>query len=151
MTRLTSTSFALALGTLLAATAPPAKAEEQAIARTPDDPAIEWGGCPDFMPEGCQIGVLHGNPAEPNADIFFRVPGGAEIARHWHNSPERMVLVTGEMGVTYDGQDPVVLEPGTYAYGPAKKPHSATCRSSDPCTLFIAFVDPVDALAGAPE
>lgn len=151
MTRFTSAGFAFVLGTALAATAAPVKAQEQAIARTPDDPAIEWGGCPDFMPEGCRIGVLQGNPAEPNVDIFYQVPGGAEIARHWHNSPERMVLVTGEMSVAYDGQDPVVLTPGTYAYGPAQKPHSATCRSSGRCTLFIAFVDPLDAMEGAPE
>jgi len=141
----------LALATLLAMAALPADAQEQAIARTPDDPAIAWGGCPDFMPEGCEIGVLHGNPAEPNADIFFRVPGGAEVARHWHHSPERMVLVTGELRVTYDGQDPVVLTPRSYAYGPAERPHSATCLSAAPCTLFIAFVDPLDAMQGAPD
>lgn len=151
MRQLVSTHFALTLGAILAAGAMPASAEEQAIARTPDDPAIEWGGCPDFMPKGCQIGVLHGNPAEPNADIFYRVPGGAGIARHWHNSPERMVLVTGELQVTYDGQDAVVLNTGTYAYGPARKPHTATCLSSEPCTLFIAFVDPIDAMAGTSE
>jgi hypothetical protein len=62
-----------------------------------------------------------------------------------------MVLITGELSVTYDGQGPVVIEPGTYAYGPAKKPHSATCRSSESCTLFIAFVAPIDAMQGAPE
>jgi quercetin dioxygenase-like cupin family protein len=141
-----------AIAALLAATlASPAMTQEQAISRTADDPALEWGACPDFMPEGCQIVVLHGDPAEPNLDIFYRVPGGAEIARHHHTSPERIVLVSGEMSVTYDGQEPVVLTPGTYAYGPAKAPHSATCQSSGPCTLFIAFVEPLDAIEGAPQ
>lgn len=128
----------------------PVEAQEQAVARAPDAEDLEWGGCPEFMPEGCQIAVLHGDPAEPNADIFFRVPGGAEIARHWHSSPERMALLTGEMSVTYDGQDAVSLSPGTYARGPARKPHSAACLSDGPCTLFIAFVDPIDAFEGAP-
>lgn len=150
--RLRPTTFTIALGTLLAATATtPVQAEERAIARTPDADALQWGGCPPIMPEGCRIAVLHGDPVEPNADIFFRVPGGAEIPRHWHNSPERIVLVTGEMEVTYDGQEPVVLNVGTYAYGPARAPHSATCLSAEPCTLFIAFVDPIDAMAGAPQ
>ncbi|SFE64968.1 cupin domain-containing protein [Roseivivax sediminis] len=152
MKRTSSACPALLSGLLVAeASATPVSAQEQAITRTPDDPALEWGPCPGFMPEDCQIAVLHGDPAKSNPDIFYRVPGGAEIARHWHNSPERMVLVTGEMGVTYDGQDRVVLSPGTYAYGPAKKPHGAICLSSDPCTLFIAFVDPIDAMAGGPE
>jgi quercetin dioxygenase-like cupin family protein len=134
-----------------AVASPTAAQDEQAFARTADAEALQWGACPDFMPQGCEIAALHGNPAEPNADIFFRVPGGAEVPRHWHNSPERMVLVSGELSVTYDGQEPVVLTPGTYAYGPARKPHSATCLSSDRCTLFIAFVEPVDAMEGAPQ
>lgn len=144
--------LSLALGSVLAGIgAGPVAAQERAVARMPDDPAIEWGGCPGFMPEGCQTGVLHGDPAKPDADIFFRVPGGAEMARHWHNSPERMVLVTGEMRVSYDGQEPVTLEPRSYAYGPVRKPHSGTCLSAEPCTLFIAFTGPIDAMEGAPD
>lgn len=38
------------------------------------------------------------------------------------------------------------LRPGTYAYGPAHLPHVATCLSKEPCVLFIAFVEPVDAI-----
>lgn len=152
MRSLTSTCLALLLGPFLAAgSSLPAMAGEQAIARAATDKALEWGPCPGFMPEGCQISVLHGNPGEKNADIYFRVPGGAEIPRHWHHSPERMVLVSGKMSVTYDGQEPVVLSAGTYAYGPAQKPHSAECLSEEACTLFIAFVQPVDAMKGAPD
>jgi len=97
------------------------------------------------MPTGCEIAVLHGDPAKPNADVFFRVPGGAVIPAHWHTSAERMVLVSGEMKVAYAGQKPPTLRPGTYAYGPPKATHDATCTSKDPCVLFIAFEGPVDA------
>jgi quercetin dioxygenase-like cupin family protein len=148
MTRRPPTRAAPGLAAVLTALcALPAAAEPQAVAYPPEAGALEWGGCPGFMPEGCRIAVLHGDPAAPNADIFFRVPGGAEVPRHRHTSPERMVLVSGEMRVTYDGQDPVTLRPGTYARGPAEKPHRAACLSSEPCTLFIAFVDPIDAEA----
>jgi len=41
------------------------------------------------------------------------------------------------------------VTPGEYAYGPAKLPHEATCTSTTPCVLFIAFEGPVDALAHA--
>jgi uncharacterized RmlC-like cupin family protein len=57
-----------------------------------------------------------------------------------------MVLVSGKLSVTYDGQKTVVLKPGTYAYGPAKLPHKATCAKGDSCVLFIAFESPVDAV-----
>lgn len=124
---------------------------EPAVTRAFDDAALAWGPCPEFMPKGCGIAVLHGDPAKPNADVFFRVPGKAVIPGHWHTSPERMVLVSGEMAVEYEGQPRATLRPGHYAYGPAKAPHTATCTSATPCVLFIAFEGPVDAVpSGAP-
>jgi hypothetical protein len=50
------------------------------------------------------------------------------------------------MEVTYDGQDTATLKPGAYAYGPARHPHHAACVSDDPCILFIAFEEPLDAI-----
>jgi len=94
--------------------------------------------------------VLQGDPGRHNADVFFRLPGNTKAARHWHASAERMVLLTGELHIDYDGQAPVVMWPGTYAYGPAKLPHAAECRSAEPCILFIAFEEPVDAIEGEP-
>lgn len=128
----------------LAQAAPPASA----LASTFDNPTLEWGPCPAFMPEGCAIAVLQGDPSKDNADVFFRVPAGAHIARHWHTSAERMVLVSGELHVTYDGQDESVMKVGTYAYGPAHLPHAAECVSKAPCVLAIAFESPVDAFEG---
>ncbi|GAB3726921.1 hypothetical protein GCM10028862_02800 [Luteimonas pelagia] len=111
-----------------------------------DDPALAWSDCPEFFPDGCAIAVLHGDPAAPNADLFFKVPGGSEIASHWHTSAERMVLVSGQLEVRYDDADPVVLRPGSYAYGPARVPHSGACAAGPDCVLFIAFEAPVDAV-----
>lgn len=125
------------------------EAHQLALARTAADADLEWGPCPEFFPAGCQIAVLHGDPAQPNADVFFRVPGKYDLPAHWHTSPERMVLVSGELHVTYDGQEPTVLRPGTYAYGPAKAIHRGRCASAEPCVLFIAFEGPVDATAVA--
>jgi quercetin dioxygenase-like cupin family protein len=123
---------------------------EPAITRTQDDAGLPWGGCPDFLPPGCAIAVLHGDPAQPNVDIFFKVPAKSEIAPHTHTSAERMVLVAGEMRVSYQGQAAVTLTPGTYAYGPAGREHSAACVSDVPCVLFIAFESPLDAIPAAP-
>ena len=128
----------------------PAQAQARALAHAALDPQLQWGPCPEFMPEGCAIAVLHGDPSQDNADVFFRVPAGAEIPLHWHTSAERMVLVEGDLQVTYAGQDPVDLSPGTYAYGPAKLAHEGRCGDADACTLFIAFEQPVDAFAGSP-
>ncbi|HET6629564.1 MAG TPA: cupin domain-containing protein [Woeseiaceae bacterium] len=137
-------TLAAALAVVLAAAI--AAAEDNPVVRTADSPELEWGPCPDFMPEGCAIAVLHGNPAEPDADLFFKVPGGADIPRHTHTSPERIVLVSGELQVRYEGHEQQTLEPGAYAYGPAGVPHDGACISDEDCILFIAFVDPVDAM-----
>ncbi|MBZ9629918.1 cupin domain-containing protein [Salegentibacter sp. LM13S] len=118
---------------------------ENSVAISKSDSNLEWAPCPDFMPDGCNIAVLHGNPAKKNADIFFKVPANAYIPAHTHTSPERIILISGEMEVTYEGEQPQTLKEGSYAYGPANKPHSAKCGDA-PCVLFIAFEDPVDAV-----
>ena len=131
-----------------AAYAQQSPAGEQAFTRTAGDAQLKWGPCPEFLPKGCAIAVLNGDPSKPNADVFFKVPGKAVIPVHWHTSAERMVLVQGELRVTYEGQKEAVMKAGTYAYGPAKKPHKAVCASKTPCVLFIAFESPLDAVPG---
>jgi quercetin dioxygenase-like cupin family protein len=142
---------AAAIVAMMAASAAGAEGTEAtpAIVRTADDAALAWGACPEFLPAGCGIAVLHGDPAKPNVDILFRVPAKSEIPAHTHTSPERMVLVAGEMQVAYDGQPAARLRPGSYAYGPAGRAHRATCVSDEPCVLFIAFESPLDAMPAA--
>jgi len=130
-----------------------APAQEQALTQTAGDAKLKWGPCPPFLPKGCAIAVLHGDPANDNVDVFFKVPGKSKIPLHWHTSAERMILVAGKLQVTYEGQKMTVMTPGTYAYGPAKRPHAAYCASSTPCILFIALESPLDAVPveGKPE
>lgn len=109
-----------------------------------NDAQLKWRSCPAFIPKGCKIAVLHRDSRKDNADIFFQVPTNFTIPRHWHTSPERIVMVSGQLEITYDGQQPTVLKPGMYAYGPAKLPHKASCVSGNPCILFIAYEGPVD-------
>jgi quercetin dioxygenase-like cupin family protein len=121
-------------------------AGKQALTWTADDPDLQWGACPEFLPKGCAIAILHGDPTKDNVDVFFKLPAKSMLPLHWHTSAERMTLVQGELHVTYDGQKTVVMKPGTYAYGPAKKMHEGSCESSVPCVLFIAFESPLDAV-----
>ena len=123
---------------------------EPAIARTADDNRLQWGACPDFLPAGCAIAVLHGDPSQPNVDVFFKVPARSDIPLHSHTSAERMALIAGELEVTYQGQEPVQLRPGAYAYGPAGRPHAGRCVSDVPCVLFIAFESALDAVPSDP-
>jgi quercetin dioxygenase-like cupin family protein len=136
----------VALFALLGALAIRSYAAEPALATAAKDPQIKWGACPEFMPKECRLAVLHGDPGKPNADAFLKIPAGALIPEHWHTSAERMILVAGEMQVTYRGQSAVTLRPGMYAYGPPKHLHSGSCnKGGEDCVLFIAFEAPIDA------
>lgn len=120
-------------------------ASGQALAQSADDAQLMWLPCPFFLPEGCTMAVLHVDAAEENLDVFFRMPARSTIPLHWHNSPERMILVAGRLELTYDDQQTAVLNPGTYAYGPAKHPHKGYCASEVPCVLFVAYESRLDA------
>ena len=118
---------------------------ELSVLKTVRDTDLKWGPCPSFMPDGCSIAVLHGDPSKKNLDVFFKVPANYEIPNHYHTSAERMVLISGELHVTYEGEETQVMEVGSYAYGPSTKPHIAKCGDAGPCVLFIAFEEPLDA------
>lgn len=140
----------LASGLMLSAfLAAPAAAEmsTKALAILASDSNLKWVGCPEFLPKDCSLAVLNGDPAKPNSDIFFKLTPGSPLPHHNHTSAERMILVSGTLNITYDGQEPTVLKPGMYAYGPPKLGHEGNCaEGSDPCILFIAFEGPIDAI-----
>lgn len=118
------------------------------LAVAASDPSVKWGPCPPvFSKPGCEITVLHGDPAKAGADVLLRIPGGYAIPAHRHTSAERMILVSGELEVRYQGHPAATLAAGNYAYGPAGLAHEGSCKSAEPCTLFIAFDGPVDAEA----
>jgi quercetin dioxygenase-like cupin family protein len=130
----------------LAATAMAQPAETPLVIKA-SDPALKWGPCPPVLPGDCAITVLHGDPAKPNADVFLRVGPGFVLPSHMHTSAERITLVTGDLKLQYKGSAMQTVKAGDYAFGPAKLPHKGKCVSKGPCTLFIAFELPVDAVA----
>jgi mannose-6-phosphate isomerase-like protein (cupin superfamily) len=113
-----------------------------------NDERIVWADCPAFFAKGCKLGILQGDPSKPNSDVVFKTPGNYDLPEHWHTSAERMVLISGEMDLTYKGQETIQMTPGMYIYGPPKLPHTGRCVSAEPCELFIAFEGPIDAHEG---
>lgn len=138
---------ALLAGTPLAATVALAQSEtlkELPPTWAPGDSKLKWGGCPEGLPKGCQLAVLNGDPAKPGADVFLKLPAKSKVPPHKHTSVERIVIVEGDVSITYDGLKPVTFKRGTYHYGTAGAVHEASCISAQPCVLFISFEQPVD-------
>lgn len=119
--------------------------KEVSFATTIHNKDLKWLPAPDFFPD-CSFTILHGDIAKPNLDFFFKIEPNTDVVNHTHNSPERMILISGDLEVQYEGEKPVVLKAGTYAYGPSGKPHKAKCLDNGPCVLFVAMVDPFDAV-----
>ena len=69
----------------LAASAAAGDPNQAAPPRSFKDADLQSGPCPDFIPKGCQIAVLNGDPAKNNADVFFKVPGGVTYGQHFLN------------------------------------------------------------------
>ncbi|WP_295984668.1 cupin domain-containing protein [uncultured Algibacter sp.] len=118
--------------------------QEQSELKTFQDNDLVWLPAPSFLPR-CTFTVVHGDMSQPNLDVFFKVPENTKVPKHWHHSQERMILISGEMEVQYEGEPSQLMKTGSYAYGPAKKPHLAKCLDKGPCVLFIALVEPFDA------
>lgn len=120
------------------------KLTEAPPAFTPTDKKLKWSACPAGLPKGCQLAVLQGDPEKPGADIYLRLPPKSKIPAHKHTSSERIVVMQGDITVTYEGLKPMKVRSGTYTYGPAEAVHEAACVSTQPCVLFISFEKPVD-------
>ena len=143
-----SAAVAVAVGATAALCSTLAAAQSGGLTSfTPADKALKWGPCPDGLPKGCQVAVLNGDPAKPNADIYLKLPAKSKIQPHKHTSAERIVMMQGTLNVTYEGGKPTNVTRGTYFYGPAGVVHEGSCVSAEPCILFIAFEQPVDFVA----
>ncbi|OBQ55137.1 cupin domain-containing protein [Tamlana sp. s12] len=120
-------------------------ATEASFAKLPSDKSLTWHDAPDFFPN-CSFSILHGEMTKPNLDLFFKIEPNTEVVRHTHKSPERMILMSGDLEVQYKGEAPKIVKAGSYLYGPAGKPHRAKCLNNGPCVLFIALVETFDAV-----
>lgn len=95
-------------------------------------------------PDKVFMSVVHGDLKKGNADMVINFPANSISPHHWHTTAERMVLLSGELHLTYDGHGTMILKPGSYAYGPAKLAHTTACTKDAPCILFIATELPFD-------
>jgi quercetin dioxygenase-like cupin family protein len=142
--------LALGVAAVSADAAAQASDKEQPITWNADAKDLKWDECPPGLPKGCTLTVLQGDPEKNNSDVLVKFPPKSTIDPHMHSSAEHMILLSGQMTMEYEGQPKSMLKAGTYAYGPAKAPHKASCDSDVPCVLFINFDLPVDLLPVAP-
>ncbi|EDQ05742.1 hypothetical protein DSM14862_02726 [Sulfitobacter indolifex] len=91
-----------AFAAVLAVTAfmPPASAQEHHhTVVIPDEVEFQQG--PPSLPEGAQIAVLYGNPAEEGPfALRLKFPAGYTIPPHTHPKDEIVTVISGKLGLT---------------------------------------------------
>jgi quercetin dioxygenase-like cupin family protein len=86
---------------------------------------------------GFEISILYTNPATQATYLVIRGRGNLHVPKHWHTSNESITVLKGSFLVAHDGSnDKTVLEPGGFAYMPAKMVHEAWTGDAG-ATYFI--------------
>jgi quercetin dioxygenase-like cupin family protein len=65
--------------------------------------------------------MLHADQTTGGMDLLVRFPAGHEIAPHFHDSNERIIIVEGQLTLRQDNGD-TLLNAGGYAFLPARGP-----------------------------
>ncbi len=76
-------------------------------------------------------------------EIMVRYPAGHTFAPHWHSVNERILMVEGKLAIG-KGADARKLDPGGYAFLPAKEVQNLSCVSASRCTFYILWDGKLD-------
>jgi glyoxylate utilization-related uncharacterized protein len=87
-------------------------------------------------PAGAESVVLRENPKSGALELFARYPAGHVFTPHWHDSNERIVLMEGRLSLGGD-EGESFLEPGGYAFLPARKVQRLACVSKTRCSFYV--------------
>src|SRR5689334_1100559 len=83
-------------------------------------------------PPGSESVLLREDAASGAMELLVRYPAGHVFAPHWHSSNERVILLEGRMSV-----NGATLEPGGYAFLPAREVQRMSCTSSTRCSFYV--------------
>ena len=121
-------SFAAAALCALLVAPGPAASQEGHTAIAAGDVAFAPG--PPTLPEGAEIAVLLGNPAEEGPYVFrIRFPAGYAVPPHTHPTDESITVTSGEFGIAMgealDRGAASLLPAGSFVNTPMGQAHFA--------------------------
>lgn len=94
------------------------------------------------LPDCLLLSVQRGDPNTGPSVVLLKVPAGCAVPWHWHSFTEELMMVSGQARLQMKGQEPVVLEPGGYAFLPARHIHHFTALGA--CVFYLAIEGPFD-------
>jgi hypothetical protein len=94
-------------------------------------------------PPGSENVLLREDPKTGGMELMVRYPGGHVFRPHWHSANERIILIEGRLSLKQpEGEK--FLEPGGYAFLPAKEVQRLACVSQTRCTFYVYWDSKLD-------
>ena|SRR5580700_9806241 len=88
-------------------------------------------------PEGSESAMLREDPKTGGMELLVRFPAGHVIKAHWHDSNERVIVLEGQLTLRQDSGD-AALNPGGFAFLPAREVQRLSCSSTTRCTFYLS-------------
>jgi quercetin dioxygenase-like cupin family protein len=95
-------------------------------------------------PPGAESVFLREDAKTGGMDLLVRFPAGHVIAPHWHSVNERVIVAEGKLSVRVGSAAEVLLDPGGYAFLPAKEVQRISCVSKTQCTFYLQWDGKLD-------
>jgi anti-sigma factor ChrR (cupin superfamily) len=93
--------------------------------------------------KGSESAVLRQDPGTGAIELFARYPAGHVFPPHWHSANERLLLLEGRLSLE-NGAAQRFLEPGGFAYLPAKQAQRMACVSKTRCAFYVYWDGKLD-------
>ncbi|HEY2018035.1 MAG TPA: DUF4437 domain-containing protein [Bryobacteraceae bacterium] len=94
-------------------------------------------------PPGADSVTLREDPATGAMELFARYPAGHVFAPHWHSVNERIILLEGRLSLRH-GDLERFLDPGGYAFLPAREVQRLSCVSKSGCAFYVYWDGKLD-------
>ncbi|MFA9477515.1 cupin domain-containing protein [Phycisphaerales bacterium AB-hyl4] len=125
----------------------------EVAAVTPEQ--VAWSPAPEVVPEGAELAVLEGDPAEAEPFVVrMRMPDGYNFPAHSHPHAERVTVIEGTMhlamGHRLDRDAAEAYPTGSYVAIPTDEPHQVWAEEqlviqvTGVGPLEVDYVDPAD-------
>src|SRR5580693_5111639 len=91
---------------------------------------LQWS--PETGTPGADGALLHEEAATGAMELLVHYPAGHVFTPHWHSANERIFLLEGTMSIQV-GSVHKELQPGGYAFLPAKQVQTMSCGAASRC------------------
>jgi quercetin dioxygenase-like cupin family protein len=89
-------------------------------------------------PAGSESAMLREDPKTGGMELLVRFPAGHVIKAHWHDSNERFIVLEGQLTLRQASGD-TALNPGGFAFLPAREVQRLSCSSTTRCTFYLSW------------